>query len=138
MLRIAVVDDSPDIRALFCAELSAGADFEVCADAADGVGAVDIARRLQPDVMLLDLSMPGMSGLDALPLILAASPSTAVVVLSGFGRRGYAGSACALGARGFLEKNLPVGGLCRRLRQVLDDVAGPGPQDEVEPAFGPW
>ena len=138
MLRIAVVDDSPDIRALFCAELAAGVDFEVCADAADGAGAVDIARRLQPDVMLLDLAMPGMSGLDALPLILAASPATAVIVLSGFGRRGYAESAGALGARGFLEKNLPVGGRCRRLRQVLDHPAGPAAHDEVEPAFGPW
>ena len=138
MLRIAVVDDSPDIRALFCAELIAGGDFDVCADAADGQGAIDIARRLRPDVMLLDLSMPGMSGLDALPQILAASPATAVVVLSGFGRRGYAESACALGARGFLEKNLPVGGLARRLREVLDAPAGPAVPDTAEPAFGPW
>jgi DNA-binding NarL/FixJ family response regulator len=138
VLRIAVVDDSPDIRALFCAELAAGADFEVCADAADGAGAVEIAGRLRPDVMLLDLSMPGMSGLDALPLILAASPSTAVIVLSGFGRRGYAESACALGARGFLEKSLPVGGLCRRLLEVLEAPAEPAGRDTAEPAFGPW
>lgn len=133
MLQIAIVDDSEDIRALFRAQLVGDAELQVCAEGADGQSAIDIARRLQPDVMLLDLSMPGMSGLDALPLILAASPDTAVIVLSGFGRRGFADAAYALGARGFLEKNLPVGSLSDRVLAVLR-----GEPAEPARSSGPW
>lgn len=119
MLQVAIVDDSADIRFLWRALLEVSAEFEVCADAGDGQEAIEIARRLRPDVMLLDLSMPGMGGLEALPLILAESPSTKVVVLSGFGKRGFGERAAALGACGFLEKHLPAETLAPRLLDVL-------------------
>ncbi len=121
MLQVAIVDDSTDIRQLWRRLLEVSPDFEVCADVGDGEAAVEIARRLRPDVMLLDLSMPGTGGLDALPRILAESPATQVVVLSGFGKRSYAERAFASGARGYLEKHLPAETLCARLLAVLKD-----------------
>ena len=136
-LRIAIVDDSPDMRVLFRRELDRSPAFEVCADGEDGAAAIDIARRLSPDVMLLDLSMPGMGGLEALPLILAASPGTRVIVLSGFGRRGFAEKAYAAGACGFVEKPTPAGTLAERLLEAVH--YGPdGPPDGGAPSsFGP-
>lgn len=137
-MRVAIVDDSEEVRQVFRAALEAGA-FEVCAEAADGRAAVALAERIKPDIMLLDLSMPDMSGLEALPLIRAASPATRVVVLSGFGRRRYAQQASDLGASGFLEKHHPVDSLCARLREVLRSADGEAPPDGGQrPTFGPW
>lgn len=121
MLQVAIVDDSDDIRLLWRRLLEVSPEFEVCADASNGEAAVEIARRLRPDVMLLDLSMPDTGGLAALPRILAESPATAVVVLSGFGKRSFAERAFASGARGYLEKHLPASTLCDRLLAVLQD-----------------
>jgi DNA-binding NarL/FixJ family response regulator len=125
VLQVAIIDDSADIRFLWRALLEVSGEFEVCADAADGQAAIDIARTMRPDVMLLDLSMPGMGGLEALPLILAESPSTRVVVLSGFGKRGFGDRAAALGAAGFLEKHLPAESLAPRLLDVLSRRPAP-------------
>lgn len=126
MRQVAIVDDSEDVRSLWRAELERDQGFGVCAEGSDGWAAVEIARLYRPDVMLLDLAMPGGGGLEALPLILAASPETRVVVLSGFGRREFARTAGALGACGFLEKHLGAGSLPSRLREVLGDASAEG------------
>lgn len=137
-MRVAIVDDSEEVRQVFRAALEAGA-FEICAEAAGGREAIELAARLKPDVLLLDLSMPDMGGLEALPLIRAASPGTRVVVLSAFGRRRYAQQAEDLGAAGFLEKHHPVDSLCARLREVLGSAGGgPPPIEGHRPTFGPW
>ena len=132
VLRVAIVDDSAEVRDLWRAALAADAAFEVCGECADGRSAVDLATGLQPDIMLLDLSMPDMGGLEALPLIRSASPGTRVVVLSAFGRRRFAQQAGDLGAAGFLEKHHPIDTLCRRLLGVLD-----GEPVGDHPTFGP-
>jgi DNA-binding NarL/FixJ family response regulator len=117
--RIAVIEDSEDTRELWCHVLEADGTFEVCAAGVDGTAAVEIARQLQPDVMLLDLSMPGMGGLEALPLVLAESPLTRVVVLSGYAKRRFDEPTRSAGAAGFLEKHLPVDTLAVRLCDLL-------------------
>lgn len=142
VLQVAIVDDSADIRFLWRAVLEISAEFEVCADAGDGRAAIGIARDLRPDVMLLDLSMPGMGGLEALPLILAESPDTRVVVLSGFGKRGFGDRVAALGACGFLEKHLPPETLATRLLAVLEgrptpvDVTPLASRGDIDPRRG--
>ncbi|MGQ0843301.1 MAG: response regulator [Sporichthyaceae bacterium] len=119
MRHVAIVDDSPDVRALWRAELEASGEFSVCAEGNDGREAAEIALELRPDIMLLDLSMPGLGGLQAIPLVLEASPGTQVVVLTAMGRNQFSSAALSLGATAFLEKHLPSGSLVSRLHEAL-------------------
>ncbi|HVE24807.1 MAG TPA: PAS domain-containing protein, partial [Sporichthya sp.] len=82
--RILVVDDNDDVRMLLCAQLRALGKGTVVGQAADGAEAVRLAAELQPDLVFLDLSMPDMDGLEALPRILDSVPGVKVVVMSGF------------------------------------------------------
>lgn len=121
MHRVAIVDDSPEVRALWRAELESSGQFAVCAEGDDGRQATEIAATHHPDVMLLDLSMPGLGGMQALPAIVAASPRTRVVILSAMGRNQFSRPALARGAIAFIEKHLPAGSLVARLHEVLND-----------------
>ncbi len=78
--RVVVVDDSPTARALLVAILTQDPELEVVGEAADGAGAVALAQRLKPDVMTIDLHMPGLGGLDAIRRIMNESPTPIVVV----------------------------------------------------------
>jgi DNA-binding NarL/FixJ family response regulator len=117
-VRIAIVDDTPDVRLVVRLLLELDPELEVVAEAADGQGAIDIAVREHPDVMLLDLSMPVMNGLEALPHVLEASPSTAVLVFSGFRASALEHQAVAAGAVGYLQKGLPAEELRSRVREA--------------------
>lgn len=107
-MRVAIVDDTPDMRLLVRRSLELDPDIEVVAEAADGRGAIDIAREHHPEVMLLDLAMPVMDGIQALPQVVSASPGTAVVVLSGFSATAMEARAMAAGARSFVQKGVPA------------------------------
>jgi PAS domain S-box-containing protein len=129
---IVVVDDSAEVRALVVARLRLSGQFDVIAEGANGVEAIGLAFQHQPTVMLLDLSMPAMDGIDALPGILAVSPQTRVVVYTGFEERGIAEAALDMGAAAFIEKSLPVEHLAGRLAAVVPDYSSPrGPGDRL-------
>src|SRR5437588_9900394 len=81
-VRVLLVDDLSDIRLVMRLLLEADGRAEVVGEAADGAEAVRLAEELHPDAVILDLRMPGMDGVQALPLIRDASPSTVVVALS--------------------------------------------------------
>jgi CheY-like chemotaxis protein len=81
-IRVALVDDEPDIRDLWRSWLSAAGGFEVVGEAGDGDGAVALAQRERPDVIVLDLAMPGRSGLEALGRLEACAPTTKVLACS--------------------------------------------------------
>lgn len=102
--RVVVVDDQESYRRMLQLVLDLEADIELVGEAVDGVTAIEAAREHQPDVLLLDIAMPVLDGLEALPEILAASPRTAVVMLTGFGSPAMRSRASDAGARGFLEK----------------------------------
>lgn len=106
--RVLMVDDSPIERTLIRAALKTYAAFEVVGEAASAEEGLVLVQQLVPDIVLLDLSMPGMGGLEALPKIQAACPSAVVVVLSGFVSDGIARAALAAGAASCLDKNLPA------------------------------
>ena len=91
--------------------------FEVVGEAADGEEAVRVAAELQPDVVLLDLAMPGMDGLQALPLILDVVQGVRVIALSGFDEPTIAKKVIAAGAARYVEK-----GLSMNLAAVISEV----------------
>jgi DNA-binding NarL/FixJ family response regulator len=115
-----LVDDSADLRFLVRAAVEARGGFEVVGEAGDGQDAITQARSLEPDVVLLDLDMPTMGGLEALPKLREAAPGSKVVVLSSFRRDDYEPAARAGGATGYLEKGITA----RRLVDELLSVTG--------------
>lgn len=123
--RILLVDDASDYRFLLREVIHDGDEFEVVGEASDGPTAVDAALALQPDVVLLDVALPGMDGLEALPAILAVAPDAAVVMLSAFGAERLAAEARSHGARGYLEKGLRPRELVAGLRDVLREAEHP-------------
>lgn len=104
LFRVLVVDDDRDVRLLARRHLERSPRFTVVGEATDGEEAVSVASDHQPDVALLDLNMPGVDGLTALPRIRAVAPNCTVVVLSGLRRPGAEEDALAAGAGGFLVK----------------------------------
>ena len=115
--RILVVDDNSDVRKLLCAQLQSLGKGTVVGEAADGQEAVLLAAQLQPDLVFLDLSMPAMDGLEALPHILDAVPGVKVIVMSGFDHRSVAQQVLDSGAAGYVEK-----GLRMNLGAVIDQI----------------
>lgn len=101
---VLIVDDVPEIRMLVRALLAQIDECRVVAEAANGAEAIELARRHQPTVCVLDVEMPLMSGLEALPDIRACSPGTAVVIYSSHPDR--KNEAFRLGAREYLEKGM--------------------------------
>jgi two-component system nitrate/nitrite response regulator NarL len=104
--RILLVDDHPLTRDGLAA-LLAGRGFDVVGEAGDGAEAIELARELQPDVVLLDLSMPGLSGLEALPRLRMEAPRCEVVVLTASGDEDNLLAAIRGGAAGYLLKTEP-------------------------------
>jgi DNA-binding NarL/FixJ family response regulator len=116
-VRILLVDDHPITRTALAA-LLAQHDFDVVGEASDGEEALELARRLGPHLVLLDLSMPGMSGLEALPKIRDAAPECEVVVLTASGTEENLLAAIRGGAAGYLLKSEPPERIVEFLRGV--------------------
>jgi RNA polymerase sigma factor (sigma-70 family) len=107
-IRVVIADDQALVRAGFRKILEADPEIEVVAEAADGVEAVDASRRLGPDVVLMDIRMPNMDGLEATRRLLdGAGPTTHVLILTTFGLNEYVYEALRAGASGFLLKDAP-------------------------------
>jgi DNA-binding NarL/FixJ family response regulator len=121
MNRLLVVDDVPLFRAGLTSALN-GAGYDVIGEAADGEAAVAVAESEQPDIVLLDILMPGMSGIDVLGKIRAVSPSSEVLLLTGSESEEDLVSAIRGGARGYILKDMPFDELVR----VIDNIAEGG------------
>jgi PAS domain S-box-containing protein len=134
-LTIVIVDDAPDVRVLVRSRLRLTSAFRVVGEGADGAEAVTLAQQHRPDMMLLDVSMPGVDGLEALPRVLAASPATRVVLYTGFEEHGLAARARELGATAFIEKSVSVDALVERLLAVAT-VEDRSPQDPQQADTG--
>ncbi|MHB1855087.1 MAG: response regulator transcription factor [Acidimicrobiales bacterium] len=119
--RVVLVDDTPDVRRVISAMLAHDGRFQVVGEAGNGREGVDLAGRLQPDLVLLDLAMPVMDGLTALPLIREAATGTKVVVLSAFGNDQTVQAAMNGGADSFVIKG---GRILETLFPVLEEVLG--------------
>jgi DNA-binding NarL/FixJ family response regulator len=118
-IRVLLADDQHLVRTGFRLILAAEPDIEVAAEAPDGLAAVAAARRLRPDVTLMDVRMPGMDGITATRQLLADNPApTKVLVLTTFDVDNYVYDALRAGASGFLLKNAPPEDLVRAIRVV--------------------
>jgi len=103
-VRVLIADDHPLFRDGLAALLAGGPGTELAGAAADGAEAVDLARHTQPDVVVMDLHMPGLGGIEATRAIVAGRPQTAVLVLTMFDDDGSITAALRAGARGYLLK----------------------------------
>jgi DNA-binding NarL/FixJ family response regulator len=121
-VRILIVDDHPITRDALAALLGQHG-FDVVGQAGDGEAAIGLARSLDPQLVLLDLSMPGISGLEALPRIREAAPGCEVVVLTASGTEENLLSAIRGGAAGYLLKSEPPERIAEFLRGVGDGEA---------------
>src|SRR3954467_2762030 len=117
-IRILLCDDVPELRALLRFGLEEDESLEVVGEAGDALAAIDQAAAVRPDFVLLDLSMPGMDGLEAIPLLREAAPESAIVVFSGFAADRMAGPALELGAAGYIEK----GESLERVRAIVHEL----------------
>jgi DNA-binding NarL/FixJ family response regulator len=123
MIRVVVADDQEMVRAGFRLLLERVDDIEVVAEAEDGAQAVAEVARLRPDIVLMDIRMPGLDGLAATEQVLAQTPGTRVIVLTTFDVDEYVFSALRIGASGFLLKSSPAERLVRAIRLVADGDA---------------
>ncbi|MGV9680811.1 response regulator [Nocardia sp. NPDC003482] len=124
-ITVLIADDQAMVRQGFGALLAAQPDISVVGDAANGKIAVAEAKRLRPDVVLMDVRMPELNGLDAARAILAAGfdPPVRVLMLTTFDIDDYVYEALSLGASGFLLKDAPADELVRAVRVVAEGQA---------------
>jgi DNA-binding NarL/FixJ family response regulator len=152
VIRVLIADDQALVRGGFQAILVGHEDIEVVGEAEDGVAAVEMVERLQPDVVLMDIRMPGMDGIEATRRIVARAMPTRVLVLTTFDVDDYVYEAMKAGASGFLLKTAPARQLADAVRTVASGdallapaitrrlveqfVRRPPPGHRIPPSFG--
>lgn len=117
-IRLLVVDDHPVVRAGLVGVLDDEPDLEVVAEAADGATAVRLAPAARPDVVLMDLRMPGMAGAEATVALLAAAPDARVLVVTSYDSDDEILSAIDAGASGYVLKSAPADEILEAVRRV--------------------
>ncbi len=126
MIRVLLVDDVSDLRDLFRQVLSVDADIDIVGEAGDGIEAIDRAGELRPDVIVLDLAMPRLDGLRAIPRLHEVAPGTRILVLSAFSSPQIVDRALESCATAMIEKGTPPLQLTRAIHDVFDSPAKSG------------
>ncbi len=117
-LRVLLVDDNESVRRSICQILHSQTDIEVICQAADGADALNQAREHHPDLVLLDITMPTMNGLDAARILKREFPSMHVVIVSQHDSRGFQWAALAAGASGYVVKSNAARDLLPEVRRI--------------------
>jgi DNA-binding NarL/FixJ family response regulator len=138
-LRILLVDDQQLIRLGMRMVLESYDDLEVVGEAADGREAIEATARLTPDVVLMDVRMPGLDGIEATRAIVAADPGSRIIILTTFDLDEYAFAGLAAGASGFLLKDAQPAELVSAIRAVASGDAAVSPRvtRKLLELFGP-
>lgn len=117
-LRVLLVDDNESVRRSLCQILHSQTDIEVICQAADGADALNQAREHHPDLVLLDITMPTMNGLDAARVLKREFPSMHVLIVSQHDSRGFQWAALAAGASGYVVKSNAARDLLPEVRRI--------------------
>jgi two-component system response regulator DesR len=128
LIRVLLAEDQTMVREALASLLSLEDDIEVVAQVGRGDQVLTAARAERPDVALLDIEMPGASGLDAAGVLRAELPDTRVLILTTFSRPGYLRRAMEQGASGFLLKDAPASELAAAIRRIVagERIVDPG------------
>lgn len=147
-IQVLVVDDHAIVRHGLCKLIELQDDMEVVGEGTNGIEAVELAASLNPDVILLDLVMPQMDGVEATRLILERSPQSRVLILTSFGEDDQVFPAIRAGAQGYLLKDIQPRQLVQSVREtyqgkaqlhpditrrLMDAVSGDAPLEQVKP-----
>ncbi|WP_323770350.1 response regulator transcription factor [Antarctobacter sp.] len=134
--RVVVVDDHPMVAEGIEAILESYDDITVLATLSDGQTMIDRLEELSPDVILMDLNMPGLGGLSATEMILELRPATRILVLSMHDSREYITTALSHGARGYVLKDVPTDEIKRAIDTVMagDRYLCPGAEGALTPS----
>ena len=123
LISVVVCDDVPELRQLLRECLEDGDEMKVVGEASDGREALEVIERLQPDVVVLDLSMPQLDGLEAIPLIHQIAPQAEICVFSGFEEGKVAEVALRLKASRYVRKGAPLEDLRTVVRELASKAA---------------
>lgn len=134
-IKVVVADDDEDIRRLVRTNLEIDGRFEVVGECRDGVETISVIRNVEPDVAIVDLDMPKLSGLEAVRRIRTLRPDVTVVVYSASGRDGSATVALEAGAHGFIDKRLEITNVAPKVVAAFCATSGGG--DSVPPRRSP-
>lgn len=119
MIRLLLAEDQAMMRSALALLLNLEDDMEVVAEVGDAESLLAAASRSRPDVALIDIELPGRSGLDVAAELVTVLPGCVIVIVTTFARPGYVQRAMAAGARGFVAKDGPVEALVDAIRQVV-------------------
>lgn len=119
MVKVLVVDDHELVRTGICRMLADHPDIEVVGQADSGEVAIDLVRRLHPDVVLLDVNMPGIGGVETTRRLIQISPSIRVLAVSGLAEEPYPSLLLKAGAKGYITKGAPLEEMVRAIRKVM-------------------
>jgi two-component system, NarL family, response regulator DevR len=131
MIRLLIIDDHEMVREGLKAMLTAEPDFDIVGDAANAEQAFELIKRLHPDVILLDIRLPGISGIDVCRTVTERYPETAVIILTTFTDETLVAQCIQAGARGFIVKDIERFDLKRSIRAVARGEAAIDPKAAV-------
>ena len=120
-MRILIVDDHEAVRKGVCAILSSRLDTEICGEAVNGKEAIEKAKELRPDLVILDITMPVLNGFDAAREILKILPQTLIIMLSTHLTNQLVAQAKSSGAKGYVTKNQAGGTLLQAVDSLLNN-----------------
>lgn len=123
MRRVLVVDDNPQVQQALCEVFKAEADFDICGEARNGREAIEKAQRLHPDLIVMDLSMPVMNGLEAARVLKSLMPTVPLIIYTSHSGQFVETEALAAGAVAVISKSEDVAVLIRKARNVFDPIA---------------
>ncbi|TEU28495.1 response regulator transcription factor GacA [Alkanindiges illinoisensis] len=119
MIKVLVVDDHELVRTGICRMLADTVDIEVIGQAESGEMAIDMARRENPDVVLLDVNMPGIGGVETTRRLIQSVPTIKVLAVSGLAEEPYPSLVLKAGAKGYITKGAPLSEMVRAVKKVM-------------------